>query len=51
MAMMSSVRIVIARIGYAGIQSVWRIAFPLAHATPNQRPQEAPRQIAKAAKY
>ena len=51
MTAMSSARIVIARIGYAGIHSVCRIAFALAQMTPNQRPQLVPRQIANAAKY
>ena len=44
---MSSPRIVIASTGSAGIQSIWRMTFTLAQATPNQRPQVAPRQIAK----
>ena len=34
----------------AGIQSVCRMVLTLAQATPNQRPQDAPRQIANAAK-
>jgi hypothetical protein len=50
MAMMSSGRIVSARIGSAGSQSVCRIALALAHATPNHRPHAVPRQIARAAK-
>ena len=36
MAMMSSGRIVIARMGYAGSHSVWRIALPVAQATAAQ---------------
>jgi hypothetical protein len=50
MAMMSSGRIVIARMGYAGSHSVWRIALTLAEATPNQRPHATPRQMASAAR-
>ena len=50
MAMMSSGRIVSARIGYAGSQSICRIALTLAQPTPNHRPQPAPRQIASAAR-
>src|SRR6478735_854693 len=45
MTMMSTVRIAIARIGQAGIDTVCGIALALAPATPSHRPQEAPRQI------